>query len=71
MKFIKIYYFICFLLLTISVKAEILEQKKNKKVTVFKKKRRKNYRKKNGHRQELTVLKILKIGSKSTEKNKK
>ena len=55
----------------ISVKAEILEQKKNKKVTVFKKKRRKNYRKKNGHRQELTVLKILKIGSKSTEKNKK
>ena len=52
----------------ISVKAEILEQKKNKKVTVFKKKRRKNYRKKNGHRQELTVLKILKIGSKSTEK---
>ena len=52
----------------ISVKAEILEQKKNKKVTVLKKKRRKNYRKKNGHRQELTVLKILKIGSKSTEK---
>ena len=52
----------------ISVKAEILEQKKNKKVNVFKKKRRKNYRKKNGHRQELTVLKILKIGSKSTEK---
>ena len=52
----------------ISVKAEILEQKKNKKVTVFKKKRIKNYRKKNGHRQELTVLKILKIGSKSTEK---
>ena len=55
----------------ISVKAEILEQKKNKKVTVFKKKRRKNYRKKNGHRQELTVLKILKIGSKSTEKKLK
>ena len=52
----------------ISVKAEILEQKKNKKVTVFKKKRRKNYRRKNGHRQEITVLKILKIGSKSIEK---
>ena len=52
----------------ISVKAEILEQKKNKKLTFFKKKIRKNNRKKNGHRQELTVLKILKIGSKSTEK---
>ena len=54
-----------------SVKAEVLEQKKNKKIIVFKKKRRKNYRKKNGHRQNITVLKILKIGSKSVEKNKK
>ena len=52
----------------ISIKAEVLEQKKNKKIIVFKKKRRKNYRKKNGHRQNITVLKILKIGSKSIEK---
>ena len=52
----------------ISIKAEVLEQKKNKKIIVFKKKRRKNYRKKNGHRQNITVLKILKIGSKSIKK---
>ena len=47
----------------ISVKAEVLEQKKDKKVIVFKKKRRKNYKRKNGHRQEITVLKILKINN--------
>ena len=47
----------------ITIKAEVLEQKKNKKVIVFKKKRRKNYKRKNGHRQEITVLKILKISN--------
>ena len=52
----------------ITIKAEVLEQKKNKKIIVFKKKRRKNYKRKNGHRKEITVLKILKIGSKSIEK---
>ena len=52
----------------ITIKAEVLEQKKNKKVIVFKKKRRKNYKRKNSHRQQITVLKILKIGSKSIEK---
>ena len=41
---------------------------KNKKIIVFKKKRRKNYKRKNGHRQNITVLKILKIGSKSIKK---
>ena len=46
-----------------SIKAEVLEQKKNKKVIVFKKKRRKNYKTKNGHRQNITVIKILKISS--------
>ena len=44
-----------------SVKAEILEQKKDKKIVVFKKKRRQNYRRKKGHRQEVTVLKITDI----------
>ena len=52
----------------ITIKAEVLEQKKNKKVIVFKKKRRKNYKRKNGHRQDVTVLKILKIERKSIEK---
>ena len=44
-----------------SVKATVLDQKKDKKVIIFKKKRRQNYRRKNGHRQRLTVLKITEI----------
>ena len=44
-----------------SVKATVLEQKKDDKIIVFKKKRRQNYRRKNGHRQNLTVLKITDI----------
>ncbi len=45
------------------VAVEILEQKKDKKVLVFKKKRRHNYRRKKGHRQEVTVIKITDIGA--------
>ena len=56
------------LLKGISVKAKVLEQKKGKKVIVFKKKRRKNYKKTIGHRQNFTVLKILKIGTKTNTK---
>ncbi|NNU15973.1 50S ribosomal protein L21 [Parvularcula sp. ZS-1/3] len=41
-----------------SVEAEILEQARDKKIIVFKKRRRQNYRRKKGHRQEMTVLKI-------------
>ena len=43
------------------VTAEVLEQARGDKVIIFKKRRRKNYRRKNGHRQELTVLRILDI----------
>jgi large subunit ribosomal protein L21 len=43
------------------VAAEVLEQKRAKKITVFKKKRRQNYRRTIGHRQELTVLRITDI----------
>jgi large subunit ribosomal protein L21 len=43
------------------VTATVLEQKKDDKIIVFKKKRRQNYRRKNGHRQRLTVLKITAI----------
>jgi large subunit ribosomal protein L21 len=46
-----------------SVKAKIVEQPRGTKVIVFKKKRRKNYRRKRGHRQELTVLKIQEISA--------
>ncbi|WP_317279125.1 50S ribosomal protein L21 [Kordiimonas aquimaris] len=45
------------------VTAEVLEQKKDKKITVFKKKRRHNYRRKKGHRQEITVLRVNAIGA--------
>ncbi len=44
-----------------SVTATVLGQKKTDKVIVFKKKRRQNYRRKNGHRQNVTVLKITDI----------
>ncbi|PLX81533.1 MAG: 50S ribosomal protein L21 [Desulfuromonas sp.] len=43
------------------VKAQIVEQGKDKKILVFKSKRRKNYRKKYGHRQPITRLKITGI----------
>jgi large subunit ribosomal protein L21 len=41
-----------------SVTATVLEQKRGDKVIIFKKKRRQNYRRKRGHRQHLTVLRI-------------
>ncbi len=41
-----------------SVKATVLGHEKGKKVVVFKKKRRKGYRVKNGHRQHFTKIKI-------------
>jgi large subunit ribosomal protein L21 len=44
-----------------SVTAEVVEQKRTKKIIVFKKQRRKNYRRKHGHRQEVTLLKITDI----------
>lgn len=44
-----------------SVKATVVDQKKTDKVIVFKKKRRQNYRRKNGHRQNVTVIKITEI----------
>jgi large subunit ribosomal protein L21 len=44
-----------------SVTATVLEQTRDKKIIVFKKKRRKNYRRKNGHRQDITVLQITDI----------
>ncbi|HET8728965.1 MAG TPA: 50S ribosomal protein L21 [Alphaproteobacteria bacterium] len=46
-----------------SVTAEVVEQARGPKIIVFKKKRRQNYRRKNGHRQDLTVLKITDISA--------
>ena len=44
-----------------SVKAKVLKQAKDAKVIIFKKKRRQNYRRKNGHRQQITLVKITDI----------
>lgn len=46
---------------SVSVRGQIVEQGKAKKVIVFKYKRRKGYRNKRGHRQRYTALKIEKI----------
>lgn len=48
------------------VRAEVIENFKDEKVIVFKKKRRKQYRRTRGHRQELTRVKIEKIIPDST-----
>ncbi len=54
------------------VKAEVIENFKDKKVIIFKKKRRKQYRRTRGHRQELTRIKIEEIthGIKAVPKKK-
>ncbi len=46
----------------VAVSAEIIAQAKSEKVIVFKKRRRHNYRRKNGHRQQMTLLRILAVG---------
>ena len=58
------------------VEAKILDQIRDKKIIVFKKRKRQNYRSTQGHRQYLTVLKIESISmggkkSASTKKEKK
>lgn len=44
-----------------SVEATVVRQMRDRKVVIFKKNRRHNYRRKRGHRQELTVLRVTKI----------
>ncbi|MBR1735339.1 MAG: 50S ribosomal protein L21 [Alphaproteobacteria bacterium] len=45
----------------VKVMASVVDQKRRGTVLIFKKSHRKNYRRKNGHRQPITVLKIEKI----------
>jgi large subunit ribosomal protein L21 len=52
----------------LTVAAEIVAQAKADKVTVFKKRRRHNYRRKKGHRQQHTILRIVAIGDHKAEK---
>tara|TARA_B100001027_G_C16230011_1_gene314110 strand:- start:189 stop:590 length:402 start_codon:yes stop_codon:yes gene_type:complete len=46
------------------VEAELIKNSKNKTILIFKKRRRKNSRRKNGHRQEFSMIRINKIYSK-------
>jgi large subunit ribosomal protein L21 len=55
----------------LTVSAEIIAQAKADKVIVFKKRRRHNYRRKKGHRQQHTILRIVAIGDQKAEKPKK
>ena len=50
------------------VSAEIIAQARSEKVTVFKKRRRHNYRRKAGHRQSMTLLRIVAVGDDKYEK---
>jgi large subunit ribosomal protein L21 len=52
----------------LTVSAEIVAQARGEKVIVFKKRRRHNYRRRNGHRQSLTILKIVAIGATAPKK---
>ena len=52
----------------VTVSAEIIAQAKSEKVIVFKKRRRHNYRRKNGHRQQMTLLRITDVGAGSAKK---
>lgn len=47
-----------------TVEGTVVKQMRDRKVIIFKKKRRQNYRRKKGHRQHLTVIQITKITSK-------
>lgn len=46
----------------VTVRGEIVAQARDKKILVFKKKRRKNYRRRRGHRQPLTTVRVTEIG---------
>ena len=50
-----------------SVLAEIVEQKRGRKIIIFKKRRRQNSRRKNGHRQEYTVVRVTDILASGSE----
>ena len=50
---------------------EILEHNREKKLLIYKKKRRKGYQRKNGHRQGYTLLKVNKLQMASTKKVQK
>lgn len=47
----------------VSVAGEIIAQGRDRKILIFKKKRRKNYRRRRGHRQSITTVRVKSIGA--------
>jgi len=45
----------------VTITAEVVEHGRDRKILVFRKKRRKNFRRTRGHRQDFTLLKITEI----------
>ena len=46
----------------VRVRGQIVAQGRGRKILIFKKKRRKNYRRRRGHRQEITTVRVTDIG---------
>jgi large subunit ribosomal protein L21 len=44
------------------VRGQIVAQSRDRKILVYKKKRRKNYRRRRGHRQSITTVKVTEVG---------
>ena len=59
------------LLSNASISATVVEHGRGKKIRIFKKKRRKGYRRNNGHRQNYSVIKIDSISTTSKKKSTK
>jgi large subunit ribosomal protein L21 len=53
-----------------AVNCEVVDQSRSNKIIVFKKKRRQGYKRKKGHRQEQTVLRVIDINGKGAVKKK-
>ncbi len=51
-----------------AVTAEVVDHSRGEKIIIFKKKRRHNYRRKKGHRQLHTVLRIVAVGDRTADK---
>ena len=52
----------------VTVTANILEHGRDRKILIYKKKRRKGYQRKNGHRQDYTLIQVEKINVAATKK---
>ena len=59
------------LLSNASISATVIEHGRGKKIRIFKKKRRKGYRRNNGHRQNYSLIKIDSISTTSKKKSTK